>query len=65
MTYHLTPEASYRLHERLGMILGDRPATPALWEHVAAGALRWQRKHDPHSPTTPHEGPKSPILDAE
>jgi len=65
MTYHLTPEASYRLHERLGMILGDRPATPALWEHVAAGALRWQRKNDPHSPTTPHEGPKSPILEAE
>jgi len=29
MTYHLTLEASYRLHERLGMILGDRPATPA------------------------------------
>ena len=65
MTFNLTPEASYRLHERLGMILGDRPATPALWEHVAAGAFRWQRKNDPHSPTTPHEGPKSPILEAE
>jgi len=65
VTYHLTLEASYRLHERLGMILGDRPATPALWEHVAAGALRWQRKNDPHSPTTPHHGPKSPILEAE
>lgn len=65
MTFNLTPEASYRLHERLGMILGDRPATPALWEHVAAGAFRWQRKNDPHSPTTPHRGPKSPILEAE
>jgi len=65
VTFNLTPEASYRLHERLGMILGDRPATPALWEHVAAGAFRWQRKNDPHSPTTPHEGPKSPILEAE
>ena len=65
MTFNLTPEASYRLHERLGMILGDRPATPAVWEHVAAGAFRWQRKNDPHSPTTPHEGPKSPILEAE
>ncbi len=64
MTYHLTLEASYRLHERLGMILGDRPATPAIFEHVAAGALRWQRKNDPRSQTTPHHGPKSPILEA-
>jgi len=28
-------------------------------------ALRWQRKNDPHSQTTPHKGPKSPILEAE
>jgi len=28
-------------------------------------ALRWQRKNDPRSQTTPHKGPKSPILEAE
>lgn len=65
MTLHLSPEASYRLHERLGIILGDRPCPPALWEEVAMGALRWQRKHNKDAVTTPHKRPASPVLEAE
>lgn len=65
MTLHLSPEASYRLHERLGIILGDRPCPPALWEEVAMAALRWQRKHDKDAATTPHKRPASPVLEAE
>jgi hypothetical protein len=65
MTINLTAEASYRMDERLGMILGDRPCPPALWEDVAMAALRWQRKHDKDAETTPHTRPQSPILEAE
>ena len=25
---HLSPEATYRFYERLGMLCGDKPATP-------------------------------------
>jgi hypothetical protein len=65
VTIHLTAEASYRMEERLGMILEGRKCPPALWDEVAMAALRWQRKHDPRSPTTPHNRPESPVLDAE
>lgn len=65
MILNLTTEVQYRLQERLGMMLGDKPATPHQWEQVAMAALRWQRKNDPNSPTSPVMGPVSPILEAE
>ena len=65
MTINLTTEALYRLQERLGMMLGDKPATPHQWEQVAMAAFRWQRKNDPNSQTSPVTGPVSPILKAE
>lgn len=65
MTLNLTQEAIYRLNERLGIMLGDKPATPHQWETVAMAALRWQRRHDNNSQTQPVTGPESPILEAE
>ena len=65
MTFNLTPEAQYRLTERLGIIYGDAPVTPFQWEERAMAAFRWQSKNDKDSPRFTVEGPRTKILQAE
>ena len=53
MTYHLTPEARYRMLERLGMIYGGKPVPSEAFDDHASRAMRWQAKHDKDSTREP------------
>ena len=49
-TFYLTPEAQYRLTERLGIDFPDRPVTAEEWESRARDAERF---NEPDRKPTP------------
>ena len=49
-TFHLTPEAIYRLTERLGIDFPDRQPTAEEWE---ARAREAEQHNEPDRPTVP------------
>jgi hypothetical protein len=59
VTAHLTPEALYRLTERLGIDYPDREPTPYQWAESAREAARLY--NSPGERTTEVTGPKSKI----
>lgn len=54
-TFYLTPEAIYRLTERLAIDFPDRPPTPEEWESAARDAEKHNEDDRPAEPVRyPH-----------